>query len=561
MAFDTHIMKILVVGFYDDNFGDMLIRQSFVQLMMVAMKNLGMGAENYEIEQMHLKRIDEAKVRCADLICFAGGGLFGLSYLNFYEFLKQILDMAEEENIPVLFSSMGINNMDATEENEEKLRQLLQSSAIRSISVRENRELFEYYAGEHTYPITKVCDPAVWAQEIYHEETADIRAEKAQREKPLVGINVVRGGLFDANGKDWKLGDQCRYLQELREALEEAGLDYRFYTNGSFLDNNTMRFFAAEYGVPEEKLIYVHTAGDLVETVALFDVIAAIRMHTAIIAYAFEIPTVNVIWNAKLPLFYANIGHPERCVEVEEWTGQHVFDMLQEVLPLGNAQNPDYMMSVYRNLYEVLGQILPEILGSDEGKSAEDCPADDNVRELPEIRRSDADKCSEEATKEDHGLEKTACYTFSQVVEELHQLHVSVEEEITDLRFKMNKAEKVMLSRFRKNRELTQNLKTAGAEIKGHLKEEQRLQKEVESALKKNEKLTGKLENEKAKLAEQKQKAEEQKKQIEALKKELEKQKKEKAKLQAQVDRFNNFWLVKIYHAVKRTARKLLGKS
>ena len=55
----------------------------------------------------------------------------------------------------------------------------------------------------------------------------------------MVGINAVRGGLFADNGKPWKLGDEMKYMNEIGQLLKERGVEYYYYTNGSFLDNNS----------------------------------------------------------------------------------------------------------------------------------------------------------------------------------------------------------------------------------------------------------------------------------------------------------------------------------
>ena len=79
-------MKILIVSFVDDNFGDNLIKICFESLLKVVLKNLHLAENDYEINKMPLKRIDRALVTGSDVIFFAGGGLFGLSYLNFFDY-------------------------------------------------------------------------------------------------------------------------------------------------------------------------------------------------------------------------------------------------------------------------------------------------------------------------------------------------------------------------------------------------------------------------------------------------------------------------------------------
>ncbi|MBQ1412669.1 MAG: polysaccharide pyruvyl transferase family protein, partial [Clostridia bacterium] len=183
--------NILVVSHVDDNFGDNLIRICFGRILSVVLQNLGLDQDKVTISYMALKEIDEAFVKNADIIAFAGGGLFGLSYLNFFDSLDRITLLAEEHQIPVIFSSIGINNMDVSTDNEHKLRAILQRKCIKAVSVRENLHIFREYAGQCDYEICKVCDPAVWTKYVYHSQLDHLPSHP----QPLVGINVVRGGL------------------------------------------------------------------------------------------------------------------------------------------------------------------------------------------------------------------------------------------------------------------------------------------------------------------------------------------------------------------------------
>ena len=350
-------MRILTVAFFDDNFGDMLIRTCFLQLTKTVLKNLNI--EDYTLDVMPLKKPDDEQVAAADLVVFAGGGLFGLSYLGFIEFVERILDTAQAHQIPVVFSSLGINNMDATEENENRLRQLLKRPCIKAISVREHADIFEQYASGHPYEIRPVCDPVVWAGSIYAADIAPILAEKAERKKPVVGLNVVRGGLFKDNCSDWTLGKEEKYLYDLSQKYDEKGIDYRFFTNGSSLDVNAMRHFQKKFDIPEEKIIISDDSREVVQAIAGFDAVIAIRMHASIISYALSVPSVNYVWNPKIPELYRKIGYPQRAVSADDWTVDGAAQMTEELLHEKDYHpDPDLLMTLYRFLYDTYIQIF-----------------------------------------------------------------------------------------------------------------------------------------------------------------------------------------------------------
>ncbi len=349
-------MKILTVSFFDDNFGDMLIRICFDRLLTVALKNLGCNDGDFVIDNMHIKEIDEEKICSADLILFSGGAMFGFNNLGSFDAIDAITALADEKGIPVVFSSLGINNMHADEESGARLNAILRRKCIRAMSVRESANIFTPYAEGCSFDIVSVCDPAVWTKHIYRSEIAEVKAAKKE---PVIGINVVRGGLFKANAKKWTLDDEQAYIKELVDLCDQKGVEYRLFTNGSVLDNNSMAYIAKQIGVPDEKLIVPDSTREVVRAIAGFDTVLAIRMHAAIISYALDIPSLDIVWNEKIPYFYKSIGYPDRALKMEFSTPQVVFRMAQELLE-DKAFKADeaYLMTLYDFLYKTLGAIL-----------------------------------------------------------------------------------------------------------------------------------------------------------------------------------------------------------
>lgn len=437
-------MKILIVHYSDDNFGDMLICNCFEQILRVVLENLGMEQDTCEISSMGLKHPDLKRVSEAQLICFAGGGLFGLSYLDFYEYLKQILETADQCHIPVIFSSMGVNNMDATNENDQRLKELLRMPCIRAISVRENPELFQDYAGDIQLQIKQVCDPAVWTKYVYSSVVAPVLEQKKQRKKKIVGINVVRSGLFADNGKKWYLKQEIEYLSTLKDLLEKEGYECKFYTNGSTFDHNTMLYLEHQCAVPENQIISVDTTKELVETIASFDMVAAIRMHSSIISYSMDIPVVNLVWNDKIPHFYEAIHRKEGAIYQEDWNAKKVYETLCQVEQGENYQaDPEYLMSLYGYLFEAVRNVL----GKETNREA---------------------------------------YSFETVVAKLKSLDLSDEKDILDMKVKIYRGEDRYYHQF-------MSLREKEAEIKEFEKTCKSLEKQNKDLKNQNQKLQDKM--------------------------------------------------------------------
>ena len=349
-------MRILVISFYDDNFGDMLIRMCFDRILRIVMKNLGISDEGYAARHMHIKHVCDSDVAQSSLVIFAGGAMFGENYLGTYDCIDRITSVAQEHDVPVVFSSIGINNNRAKADSIEKLSAVLRRPCVKAMSTREAVEAFEAYTKDCGFAPVQVCDPAVWTQYLYAGEIKQAREAKQGR---IVGINFVRGGLFKDNGHSWTLTKEERCLNGLRKLLENREIDYRFFTNGSLYDNNSLQHFASACHIPGEKVCYPDNTREVVSAVAGCDAVIAIRMHASIISYALGVPSVNLVWNEKIPYFYSAIGHPERALAIDEAEPELLFDQAAILLEERDYR-PDraYMMSLYHFLLDTLAQQL-----------------------------------------------------------------------------------------------------------------------------------------------------------------------------------------------------------
>ena len=324
--------------------------------------------------------------------------------------------------------------MDATKENENKLKRLFKRKNIKYIAVRENIDIFKYYMGKNSIiPVREVCDPGCWTKYIYN-------IEKSHNKKPVIGLNMVRGGLFPDNKVDYGLIRQFEFFKKVQKLLEEKGLDYIFYTNGSFLDTNGLNCFAKEYDIPEDKIKHVNTTKELVETIALCDKTISIRMHSSIISYALEIPSINLDWNDKLRRFYKNIGYPNRAIEIKDWNLETINDFINDNSKYQHSK--EYLMSLYNYLYEIIGELF-------------------------ELK----------------GRKK---YEFDKVVDTLKQIPIDKEEDYLDMELKLQRAKNNYYHRYHEINSMKKeisNLEKTNNELKDKTKALEKDKKELKTKL------------------------------------------------------------------------------
>ncbi len=390
-------MKILIVAFYDDNFGDMLIRTCFVQLMKVVLDNLGIDSTDYTVDTMELKYPDKEKIREANLVIFPGGGLFGLSYLGFLDYVETVVSEAELNNIPVIFSSLGVNNMSVNEDisQEYRLYRLLEKKCIKAISARDGIEVIKKYDGG-SHDIIEVCDPVVWAKYVYSKDL-----KEKNNSARIIGLNVVRGGLFKSNGIAWNAKKEEKYLLNAIDLIKQMGFDYRLFTNGQFLDSHELYYFSDKHDIPTEKVIIPDTSREVVKAINDVNCVLGIRMHSSIISYGLGIPSINLGWNLKVYDFYNHIHKCGRVFSVEEWNNEMLSKMIPELLNDHEYSiDRDYLMTLYGFLYRTFNLLF------------------------------------------DRNLSEEKCFAFEMIEKQLLDMSVPTSEDDTDLRIKIRNGTK-----------------------------------------------------------------------------------------------------------------------
>src|SRR5690554_1680097 len=176
-------VRILLLTNRDsDNVGDQIIEATVISLLKAAMKNIGISVGGYSIasraagiisrkymttgDPQLLKGARKA-IQNADVVVFGGAPLFNYSYQTFYRRTIRTLELAQEYGVPVLFSSIGVEPFDPTNEKSFQLKEALSLSCVRQITTRDDFESLEKYVEGTNVRIAHVADPAVFSDVIF----------------------------------------------------------------------------------------------------------------------------------------------------------------------------------------------------------------------------------------------------------------------------------------------------------------------------------------------------------------------------------------------------------
>lgn len=336
--------KILLVQITNKNFGDSVIADNTRALLRKAFPyHL---RERYDILDYSIQTEDLAQVSYVDAIVFAGGGLVKFRQENLYRQVSELIMEAQKCQIPVFLNAVGVEGYDAEDERCRMLVEALNQPCVKAISVRDDVEcLTQYYLRESKARVKAVFDPAVWSEKTYHIP------EKKRKNQKCIGLGIARDTLFADYGIPSVEREFMRNLWiDIVDLLEKRGYDWKIFTNGLDQDEKFAQDILVEIG-HGEKCEQPINAKALVDEIAEMDGLIACRMHSNIIAYSLGIPSIGLVWNAKMVMWGEKCGYAERYLPYTELKASRVVDALEDALK-ENTRKPSWTKK-YSTYWEI----------------------------------------------------------------------------------------------------------------------------------------------------------------------------------------------------------------
>lgn len=294
----------------------------------------------------------EKKIEEADLIIFGGAPMFNYLYQRFYIRTIMITELAKKHDIPVIFSAIGIERYDADSEKCQSLKAALNDSTIKLITTRDGYDNLVHYRENDNFKIGKVSDPAVFTKEVFSDFENDDKSN-------TVGIFVLRGNGFIDNNFDYTRNDAAKLWIDTAKLLEKKGYDYEFITSGYFGDEAFLDYMIRKFNVPVDKCVFnMNKPEDLIRKVSSYAGIISTRLHPSIISYSLGVPSVGVIWNHKVDMFYETVGRGDKTISVNGITPEAVADTLDAAVREGITRDKKYAMTVYDSLVSSVGEVI-----------------------------------------------------------------------------------------------------------------------------------------------------------------------------------------------------------
>lgn len=269
--------------------------------------------------------------RRTDAVIFVGGSLIKFKRQGyFHRMIDIVLSRADQMNVPVMFSGVGVEGYDERNEICQRLKTSLNRKCVKVITVRDDiQTLRNSYLGANSRVRTeKVSDAACSLKNLY---------PPAVREKDTVGLGVIRGDIFSEYGSPVSDSDLLRLYAGIYHRILNLGKKCVIFTNGTPKDQEFAERLALHLGVGDTEVLRPRpqTVAELVGTVTRCEAVIAARLHAGVIAYAYKVPFVELVWNPKQQFFGESIGLPDRFFDASELDAERIVEKLLYAIDAG----------------------------------------------------------------------------------------------------------------------------------------------------------------------------------------------------------------------------------
>lgn len=243
----------------------------------------------------------------------AGGGIIHYKFHDYCIGISAFIRACNKKNIPVVINAVGVEGYDQCSPKCKLFAKYLSYPNIQLISTRDDVSTLKVKYNI-TKPVYQVIDSVALCKEILPTPVLHDKARK-------VGIGLIRESVLYEYRIDNKPDKLYRYYVDIVRILEKEGIEYEFFCNGYKADADLINGIEARLN-RQFRVIIPQTIEEMVSLISSYRGIITARMHSCIVAYAYNKPAVALGWNEKLAYWYQTIGRPYGCIPYEQLSAE-----------------------------------------------------------------------------------------------------------------------------------------------------------------------------------------------------------------------------------------------
>lgn len=296
--------RILILGRVNDkNLGDSIIVDTCAYALQ---KIADEKKKNVSITCLNLFTKDIENVRRVvkdyDAVVFPGGGVNSAKFTN-----AAMKALKGNDNVEVYFNASGVSktNNDTVIKN---IKNLFNRENVVHITTRGDfATAKEFVNTKKEFPVQFILDPAIF--------TSDTYGIKKNEKSDVIGVGLIRPGIFKENGRELDENDVMQMYLDLLNKLDERGEKWQLFCNGTMADYEFAQSVLETSGRSLDLLAPCPVENeDLVKLIASYKGIIASRFHANIIATSLRVPAIALVWNNKMLGFAELTGCRDRYI-------------------------------------------------------------------------------------------------------------------------------------------------------------------------------------------------------------------------------------------------------
>lgn len=257
--------------------------------------------------------------------CLIGGGqLLSDADLNFPLKIDGLIRAIDRAGIPLSIYACGVTSGGGA--GAMILTRCLANRRVKAVYLRDHKSI-QAAAGFGIHDPILAYDPAIHVAEAYR---CNGRSEPSDAFD--VGINFT-----DPVNMAYSSGRELPYVDSLGETLVAVvttlaarGLKVALFTNGAVEDEQFLDQTDAEAGLSQlanvTRIQRPIEPNELVQSIHRMRSVIAHRLHTNIISFALQIPSIGLEWSQKVPHFFEMVGRGEFVVSKDDLSTTSILD-------------------------------------------------------------------------------------------------------------------------------------------------------------------------------------------------------------------------------------------
>lgn len=280
--------------------------------------------------EKRLTRYYTSILKGASLLVFPGGGIIECtSNHDYYHHIDLITKIADELQIPCCFNAVGRVVDYRHMFGWNTMRKALNRKCVKSITCRDGADWINQnlYYGKKIAAEIPCC--AIFSSQAYQ-----IQKNPTSN---TIGIGVIRGNIFESYGISISQEKLLSLYEQIIRKLLKMGYSCCVFTNGYSKDIQFGQLLSKRLGLLEnvEFCLYVDSGEKLVQTIASFKALITARLHSIIVAYSLDIPSIGISWTEKVTDFLKLVGSPQNAIQTDKLEDDIIITALEQAVKKG----------------------------------------------------------------------------------------------------------------------------------------------------------------------------------------------------------------------------------